>query len=697
MVPWRMEVADNIESLPESRSPQPFTKFWRVVIALAAIALIVGFLGYRLELALPINAPSLKQTETPGTKPTPQEIGAYDVLGKTVSKADADRLLQTTEGQDLLAAAKGAIAITPDLIDLGRKAFYTETFGNEYFFTDVVGAINGPINLLTMAKAIVALGGKPTTNLQIPLEEDVVVGGRTFTKGTLLNTGLDVPTGSMLPLGMETKVKGGKIRVGITCTACHATIDPDTGHIREGAPNIDLDTGLLQAFATNSAAMFRQTGINPVSTTIPVGDHTYIDEFGQQTQLPDAKALEDAVDAQLLAWMPGNFDSTLDNRNNPAQIPATYTFGTYSYGWSGHSSIGWFQGLTTLNSNVHATNSDPTTGVDSSQALLRIDKETYLGVILQTAANPQFRLPEGARPTEFFHTIDPTPGEPGINEVIRMPGYPKGSRFMLDGLMANSPGVPVGKQLNGMSAFQNTLAPAPHEAGAIATLQQGATIFDRAGCVSCHSGRFFTNHDVIPAGEIKTQPSRASALASLPQIFVPPQTYPANVPVPLPTAPPILSIPTNITSERVRDLAFAIGDPAGGYKVQSLIGLYLTPPYLHDGGVAAGAKALEVTADGHYRVADPAQLGPGGTVIQHIAPDPEASLRVLLDRDLRQAVIEANQHHPDLQTINVDGRGHHYWVDATAGFSPQEQTALIQFLLSLDDNPAVLPTSVQNE
>jgi hypothetical protein len=32
-------------------------------------------------------------------------------------------------------------------------------------------------------------------------------------------------------------------------------------------------------------------------------------------------------------------------------------------------------------------------------------------------------------------------------------------------------------------------------------------------------------------------------------------------------------------------------------------------------------------------------------------------------------------------------------VDAAAGFTPQEQTDLIQFLLSLDDDPEVLPDS----
>ncbi|NEQ27789.1 MAG: hypothetical protein F6K28_54090, partial [Microcoleus sp. SIO2G3] len=55
-----------------------------------------------------------------------------------------------------------------------------------------------------------------------------------------------------------------------------------------------------------------------------------------------------------------------------------------------------------------------------------------------------------------------------------------------------------------------------------------------------------------------------------------------------------------------------------------------------------------------------------------------------------KAAIAANRANQDLQLSNVDGSGHNYWVDRRAGYSPDEQTALIEFLLSLDDDPAVL-------
>lgn len=660
----------------------------RNTFIILALILIVGFLGYQIEIVLPAT-PSLRNTLTPVTQPAPEEVGSYDLLGYKISKNEADELLKTTEGREKLSRENGAVPITDKLLRLGRNNFYSETFGGEIFQTDVVGALNGAINPISLAKAIARLKGNYTTNLKIPLDKDVTIGGKTFLAGTLLNTGLDLPARSPFPLGMSVHLQRGKLRVGITCALCHATLDKETGKILEGAPNNDLDTGLILAFASNSAAMFRHTGVNP--THIIAGENTYTDANGKESRLPDIKALENAVDAALLTWPPGNFDSTGTMVNNPAQTPSSYTFDAWPYGWSGHSSVGWFHGLTTLNSNVHATNSDSTTGADGSLEQLGIDKETYLGVILQNAANPKFRLPKGAKPSEFFNRIDPTPGEPAINEVIRMPGYPKGSLFMLDGLMASSPRLPVGEQLNGLSAWQNTLAPPPIKVAEINTLKRGVAVFNRAGCVDCHSGRYFTNHDVIPQNVIGTQSSRANTLAPIARTFTEPKTYPSSVTTPVPNNPPVLSIPTDITMEKVQQLAFAINNSAGGYKVPSLIGLAVTAPYLHDGGVAAGRDAINLNEQGSLTITNPAQLGMAGTLMQGILPDAAASLRVLVDRRLREKAIANNRSNPDLKKANVDGSGHNYWVDKPAGFSREDQTALIQYLLSLDDNPEILP------
>lgn len=661
----------------------------RVTIILICLLVFAVFLGFQLELALPGRPPNINSTYTPLTQSPPKGIGDYDVLGYAIPKDQADEILQTKTGQKALSPDNGAVQVTEELIDLGRDAFYQETFGNEYLFTDVVGILDGPINLGTIAKAVLGLKGKPTNNLQVPIDQDVTVGDRTFKAGTVLNTGLDVPAGSLFPLGLITHLDKGHVRAGITCALCHATVSEETGRILEGAINTNINLGPLIAMASNSAALFRQTDVNP--NKIPPGEHTFTNNKGETVKLPDPEKMEAEVDAAILSWPPGNFVSNGDLKNNSAQIPTSYTHETFPYAWSGVASIGWFHGLTTLNNAVFGLNADPSTTADESEEILGIDKDVYLGTMLQNASSQKFQLPQGAKPSEFFDEVDPTPGTPGINSVIKMPEYPKGSLFMQNGLMANTPGLPVAAQLNGMSVFQNTLAPPHHQAADTDTLKRGAAIFTQANCAQCHSGRYFTNHKIIPVKEVATQPKRAPASRKFAQEFVPPDTYPPNVPVPLPPDPPVLKVPTDITPEEDIQLAYALSDPDGGYKVQNLIGLYLSAPYLHDGGVGASADSIKQDESGRFIITKPDELGMAGTWMRGIAPDAETSLRVLLDRDLRAAVVAANKANPDLQRSNVDGSGHEYWVDEKAGFSIQDQTDLIKYLLSVDDEPSVLP------
>ena len=67
-----------------------------------------------------------------------------------INKDQATRLLQTDEAQKQLSPENRAVAVTEDLLTLGRKAFYSETFGNEVFQKDAVGSLEGPINSVTL-------------------------------------------------------------------------------------------------------------------------------------------------------------------------------------------------------------------------------------------------------------------------------------------------------------------------------------------------------------------------------------------------------------------------------------------------------------------------------------------------------------------------------------------------------------------
>lgn len=490
---------------------------------------------------------------------------------------------------------------------LGRQTFYGETFGNEVFFTDIMGILDGPLTIPNLVRALLETGGRGTTNLEVRVSRDVIVGGQTFRKGERVKTGLDVPRGAWVPLGLPLSYHKGRLRVGITCAVCHAAVDPDRKTVVEGAPNNDLNVGLLLAFASNSAAYF---------------PHARLESGTPSGRLSDAASLEDTVDAAFLQWSPGNFDASTDLRSNPVQTPDLFTRGKHPYGWTGFAAEGPFQGLTTFNHNF-TRDSDPLTQADTSLTDWGIDKETYLGAILRGSATKRFRYDpaRGPRPSEFFARIDPTPGTPGVIAVTIPPTYPRPTPTAPAGLFIGPPGRPAGEHASALSVFQNALVPPDSGRPLSAAAVRGRAVFQKAGCAACHAGPNLTNHQIVPTAQIGTEPSHASTAGS-----------------------------------------------RGGYKVPGLAGLAWTAPYLHDGGVAVGPPPQR-------------SVGVTATLLQGIRPDPAESLRALLDRDLRERVVAANRASPTLRATHVDGGGHHFWVDPAAGFSPDEQSALVAYLL----------------
>lgn len=235
------------------------------------------------------------------TRPSPEK---YDLWGHAV-----------TEQQP------GVVKVDDALLRLGRGQFYKETFDNEVFLTDVVGILDGPLGITNVTKAVLALRGGSTTNLRVEVPYTVTIGGHTFKKGSYFDTGLDLPRGALLPMGMSVSVSRWRIRVGITCSACHSTVDARSGRVIEGAPNQDLNAGLLLALGTNSAAYFMHTDVHPSDSVPQDGERTVENSKGQREPLPNIAALENAVDTALLMWPRGNFDSLTDLNADPTQIP----------------------------------------------------------------------------------------------------------------------------------------------------------------------------------------------------------------------------------------------------------------------------------------------------------------------------------------------------------------------------------------
>lgn len=222
--------------------------------------------------------------------------------------------------------------------------------------------------------------------------------------------------------------------------------------------------------------------------------------------------------------------------------------------------------------------------------------------------------------------------------------------------------------------------PENQQALANGSVQRGAQIFKDAGCVTCHTPPFFTDNKTHPNSEIGANPARGESRVALNDLLVTPKLYTLNTPVPVPANAEVLDLPTQGISASPTTLPNGLL-PDGGYKSMPLRGLYLSAPYLHDGGVAVKAGAIQVTASG-ITVVDKTGLGLTGTLSRGIPADSASSLRALIDRGLRTQVIAANQANPSLVRSNLDGTGHNFYIDDVA-----KQSDLINFLLALDDNP----------
>ena len=595
---------------------------------------------------------------------------------------DRDRLLNPQANERAIRAmrsADGPERTDEETLELGRRAFYGETFGNEFFLNDIMGLLDGPLTVRGILKATAALKGEGTTNLRVAAEKDAVVGGIKIRKGDWIDTGLDVAKGSYVPLGLKISVDKGKIRVGVGCIACHAVYDPASGKVVEGPPNRDLNVGYLLALAENSAAFFTHTGVTKeqIEGLIRFKEQAkswVTDMGGNRAPLPDPDELERLVDEELMKWPPGSVDTSIDMVNNPVQIPDSFTLGDHPYNWNGTAFAGPFKGLMTFSGVPNAQNMDALAQAHLSGPLFGLDREVYMGILLQRAASSRYRYdPEkGSKPSEQFAAADPTPDSPGIIRSVPSPAYPRSSVVSVSGVLSSLPGYPINTHTLAMSAYQNTLKPPrSHLKRDAAMAAEGAKVFRRAGCASCHAGPYLTNNRIVAADVIGTNPSRAKSFKKTAAFWGPPLMYDYDTPVPLPEKPKLHRMPLNGVSEDQIKLAFAHGDSPGGYKTPSLYGLYWSAPYLHDGGVAAGPE--------------PGQYGIPGTFKSGVLPDPAESLRALIDRRLRERVVEANHADEDLRKANVEGVGHEYWVDGKAGFSPREQDALIHYLLTLHD------------
>lgn len=636
-------------------------------------------------------------------RPAPtQPIGSYDYFGTVLSPQQAAELV-TSRGLDpsdpVSYQRVGAVQITPQLLASGENIFFNHKIGDTFGLQRVFGFGAGFARILPeVREAIDDLNGQPTSDLHIRLRKDLTVGSRVYLAGSMLDTGLDVAPGASFPVGLN---RNGNL----TCAVCHIAINPMDGKRLKGVPNGDLNIALLIALSPNTAAGFARLDLDPLDPSFQGSGKTIINSQGEQVTLPDPIKFEQAFDDAVLDVPFGNFESSPDGINNTTQIPNLFTFKSGPYAADGQFAVGPFAGLSAITNAVHSSEINLLAAAQLSAQTGGVDSEVYLGVALQNAADPRIRLPEGApvKPSEWLRVVAPDPNKAELEDQIPAPGtgsYPEllPSLFTFNGLIFSPD---TGKKdpasgpflfaVNAMAVWQNSLVPPPNrsaqnqQALVSGSVQRGSQVFQQANCASCHVSPFFTDNQIHPIAEIGTNPARAQSRLAINDLLVAPKLFTFNTPVPVPADAEVLDIPTEGISASPTTLPNGLL-PDGGYKTTSLRGLYLSAPYLHDGGAAVRAGTLQVAADG-ITVVDPSGLGLPGTLVLGIPADAASSLRAMVDRDLHSQVTAVNQANPALVRDNLDGTGHAFYVDPAAGFTYTQQNDLINFLLSLDDNP----------
>lgn len=675
---------------------------WRKRFSLFGLLLVVSLTAVLLSTNL--LAPKLTLAREALLQPAPtQPLGYYDYFGKLLTPQAAQKLVRQ-KGIDPASPGAyeriGAVQITQQLIDAGDNIFFNRKVGDTLGIQGILGFGAGLARLQPeLITAIQQLGGRQTTNLRLTLQQDLKLGSHFYAKGSTIDTGLDVLLGATFPIGL--KPDGN-----FTCAVCH-DVASQFGDRLKGVPNGDLDVRFLIALAPNSTAGFARLGLDPLDPKYQGNGKAIVDSRGNFVTLPDPQKFEDAFDDALLDEPVGHFESSPDGINNTTQIPSVFTFQSGPFFFDGQFAIGPFAGLSAAGNGVHSSEGNLIAAAQLSAETLGLDSEIYLGVVLQNAADPRLRLPEGVRvkPSEWLRQVAPDPKQAELEDQIPAPGagtYPNlrpslftynGAIFSPNSFSQND--IASGPFLfadNAMAAFQNSLVPPANRTQENITaltngsVRRGAQVFQRANCATCHAPPFFTDNKIHPLSELGTNSARARSRLDLKDILVPPKLYTLNNPVPIPAGAEVLDIPTEGISDSPTTLPKGFL-PDGGYKTLSLRAIYLSAPYLHDGGVAVRAGSLKIQTNGSFAVVDPNGLGLAGTLSIGKPADSKSSLRALLDRELRRQVIAANQASPALRRDNLDGTGHHFYVDRAAGFTPAQQTDLINFLMALDDNP----------
>jgi mono/diheme cytochrome c family protein len=354
-----------------------------------------------------------------------------------------------------VSAVLGRAASGPDptgpnasrLVVQGRNVFRFDTFGDQAVWGGVLGlhktiegAKHGGVGPGISPKQALALGLKVDANAIPASVAAAIKAGKVDLDDPAVTLSL-IKLNAVLGIKGYFDAKGNMSSIGVTCAACHSTVDdsfaPGIGKRLDGWPNQDLNVGAIVAAAPNLAPLEQSLGVD-----------------------------EATLKKVLLGWGPGKFNAELDldgkavgPDGTPAsaatRIPSAFgkdgqNLHTWEGGWGSVSY--WNAFVANLELHGIGTFFDP-----------RLDDAT--------------RFPLAAK-AGFGHT------KPYVGEgVLPVPAKATGMKDQ------------VTEALRSLDLYQRALpVPRPpkgsYDAAAAA---RGAKVFDGAGgCTNCHLGSMGT-------------------------------------------------------------------------------------------------------------------------------------------------------------------------------------------------------------
>ncbi len=406
--------------------------------------------------------------------------------------------------------------------DTGRSVFRFETFGNERFFSDVLGLDEG----------LQARGVTPN---------DLLAAGVQFDGDKLPSDfrRVDVGNGSYTdPLATQRLIEANAViglaarqgRIGVTCALCHARADDriatGIGRRMDGVPNTRLAVGEVLAWGARSRAYLPFVNVSGVG----LGPRVALESVS------DVEHAETAVDAALRAWPRGQADILPDGAGNPTDIPSLFALQAHGpYLWDGS-----FAKATDASQYFATIVFDPTTLATRWGRNFLVDGPFWpIGESL-SASYPR-----------VLQSIDATASWPRAT-IFRSSVF----NLFHDAMDA---GFRVDREdIAALTAYLGTLLPPEAVPTDGHVLDAGRRVFRTSGCDACHL----------------EAPVAGGAVAALATLVPGYRATPGGG-----------ENPTTGYDDRIALTSGEDSIERRGYKVPSLLGLWLSAPYLHDGSV----------------------------------------------------------------------------------------------------------------